>query len=362
MTKVALINDLHAGIRNDVSWMLDYQEKFFKNVFFPSIKENGITTVLIGGDVFDRRKFVNFSTLKRFKSFFFDVLEKENITVKIIPGNHDCYYKTSNEVNSLEELLGKYKNVEICMEPVTLTYDNSTIDFLPWISPENEERVMDFVKKSKSEFCYGHLEFAGFELLKGIKSEHGMNTNTFKKYKQVWSGHYHHKSSQGNIYYLGAPCEFTFADWDCDRGFHIFDASNKTVEFIKNPYSLHEKIFYNDEDDYEQWKNLDFSKYNNKITRVFVIKKVVPAMYDFFIDKLHDCDTISLSVIEDYTGFEGSNVEFGGSGEEIASLSTKDFMTKYIESVETDLDKEILKRYVSELYIQAMHISQKSVE
>ena len=72
--KVAIITDQHFGARNDSPHFLDYYQKFYDETFFPKIEELGITTVLILGDTFDRRKYVNFFSLKRTKEMFFDVL------------------------------------------------------------------------------------------------------------------------------------------------------------------------------------------------------------------------------------------------------------------------------------------------
>ena len=72
--KIALITDQHFGARNDSQIFLDYYEDFYKNLFFPKLKEEGIHELLILGDTFDRRKYVNFYALQRSKEMFFDKL------------------------------------------------------------------------------------------------------------------------------------------------------------------------------------------------------------------------------------------------------------------------------------------------
>ena len=57
---IAILNDTHAGVRGDMVAMADYQGRFYNEVFFPYLKENGITHILHLGDYFDRRKNVNF--------------------------------------------------------------------------------------------------------------------------------------------------------------------------------------------------------------------------------------------------------------------------------------------------------------
>lgn len=60
---IALLGDTHFGMRNDSLDFHHLYEKFYTNVFFPKLKENGIKTIVQVGDLFDRRKYINFNTL-----------------------------------------------------------------------------------------------------------------------------------------------------------------------------------------------------------------------------------------------------------------------------------------------------------
>ena len=75
MTKIAIITDTHFGVRNDISHFIESQNKFFENTFFPKIDELNIDTILHLGDVFDRRKYINYYTLKECKRFYHNRLE-----------------------------------------------------------------------------------------------------------------------------------------------------------------------------------------------------------------------------------------------------------------------------------------------
>ena len=116
--KIAILNDTHAGIRNSSDIFMDYQEKFYRDVFFPYLRENGITQILHLGDYYDNRKTVNFKALGHNRKIFLEKLREYGITMDIIPGNHDVYYKNTNELNALKELQGHYMNeVNLVMEP-----------------------------------------------------------------------------------------------------------------------------------------------------------------------------------------------------------------------------------------------------
>ena len=351
-TKIAIITDTHHGIRGDAGWMLDYQEKFYKEFFFPELKRQGIKTIFHAGDLFDRRKYVNFVTLYRTRKMFFDILRKEGIEMYIIPGNHDVAHKSDNSVNSLSTLLNEYSNVKVFDEsPETITIDNVSFDFIPWIHNGNYAETLDFISKSDSEIAVGHLELAGFEMYRGSKNEHGMDAKLFDRYSQVWTGHFHHKSSKGNIHYLGAPMEFTWGDYDDPRGFHIFDCESKELTFYKNPFTLYEKIFYNDELDssVNRYKEFNPSSLEDKIVKVFVSRKTKPALFEYFVDMLYNASLLNLTVIEDYSEFHESNIE----DEKISTISTKDLMLSYIETVETDLDKSRITTILENLYVEA---------
>jgi len=351
--KIALINDIHYGVKADALYMLDYQEKFFNEVFFPALKAQNVKTVLIGGDVFDRRKYINFRTLKRAKQMLFDTLHKEKINVHIIPGNHDCLDKNTNDVNSIELLLSDYDNIEYIDKPKTLTFLDKSIDMIPWINSENYKDTLKWIQNSKSEILYGHLELAGFDMLVGIPNEHGMSPKLFKKYKRVWSGHFHHMSQKGNILYTGAPMEFTYSDYNDPRGFHIYDCASDSLEFIRNPHTLHEKIFYNDEDEKMQkhYRKLDLSVYSDKIVKLYCVSKTKPALFDYLVDNLYKQPNIKLTILEDYSAFHGEYVDI----EEIKDKSTKELIDSYIEAVETEKNKKELKTIMNKLYIEALH-------
>ena len=106
---------------------------------------------------------------------------------------------------------------------------------------------MYFIKNSKAQVAFGHLEVEGFAMYKNYVAGTGLQPSIFNRYEIVASGHYHHKSSKDNIHYLGAPYEITWNDYDDPRGFHIFDTETRDMEFIKNKYRLFEKIYYDDE-------------------------------------------------------------------------------------------------------------------
>lgn len=358
--KIAIITDTHFGIKNDAKYILDYQEKFYQEIFYPYLKENNIKTIFHLGDLFDRRKYINFATLKRTKDMFFEPMKREQIKCYLIPGNHDVYHKNTNEINSLQQVLGEYNDfVELLMEPTTLTWDDdkpdgATFSFVPWINQTNSDDTMKWLSNQPSySIVCAHLELAGFEMYAGIKNEHGMSADLFNRFKQVWSGHFHHKSDKGNIRYFGAPMEFTFADADDPRGFHVYDTKTKKLTYHQNPFKMYEKIYYNDESEAQQefYRNTDTSVYANKAIKLYVVRKTKPSLFEYFIEKLFNEEDVKMVIHEDYSEFHEDAVDL----EEIKDQSTKDLMESYIDGVETDMNKPKLKNILNSIYMEALN-------
>jgi DNA repair exonuclease SbcCD nuclease subunit len=347
--KVAIITDQHFGARNDSIAFLDFFEKFYDNTFFPALDANNIDTVLVLGDTFDRRKYVNFYALDRAKKMFFDKLEERGIRVHMLAGNHDTYYKNTNEVNSPDLLLVEYGNIDVISKPETIVIDGTPICMMPWICPENYQESLDHITNTKAEICMGHFEIAGFAMHRGMESHDGLAKETFQKFDLVFSGHYHHRSSDKHIHYLGNPYELTWQDYNDPRGFHLFDLSTRELEFICNPYRMFERIEYNDKD--QEPIDLDVIELEQKYVKLVVVNKTDFYKFDKFIQKLYNKGCHEIKIIEDMSEFQDGEI-----GEEINLEDTLSVLSHYVDSIETDVDKEQIKTYMRTLYTEAVNI------
>ena len=347
--KLAIITDQHFGARNDSIAFLDFFEKFYDNTFFPALDANAIDTVLVLGDTFDRRKYVNFYALDRAKKMFFDKLEERGIRVHMLAGNHDTYYKNTNEVNSPDLLLVEYGNIDVISKPETIVIDGTSICMMPWICPENYQESLDHITNTKAEICMGHFEIAGFAMHRGMESNDGLAKETFQKFDLVFSGHYHHRSSDKHIHYLGNPYELTWQDYNDPRGFHLFDLSTRELEFICNPYRMFERIEYNDKD--QEPIDLDLIELEQKYVKLVVVNKNDFYKFDKFIQKLYNKGCHEIKIIEDMSEFQDGEI-----GEEINLEDTLSVLSHYVDSIETDVDKEQIKTYMRTLYTEAVNI------
>lgn len=358
--KVALITDQHFGARNDSVHFLDYYEKFYSETFFPRIDKDNIKTVIILGDTFDRRKYINFFSLKRSREMFFDKLFNRDIEVYMIVGNHDTYFKNTNDVNSINLLLQEYDNITVIDSPQTvhLNYGDVSSDvcMMPWICSDNYEVSMQELKYTRADLCMGHFDISGFAMHRGLISEEGLDRELFKKFDMVFSGHFHHRSNMDNIYYLGNPYELTWQDYNDPRGFHVFDLSDRTLEFCQNPNLMFHRILYDDKvESISEINSKDLSRYNNTYVKVVVINKTNPYLFDKFLSNLYQVNPIDVTIAEDFT-------ELTELAEDDMIDQAEDTMTiisKYVDTLTKDgIDNNKLKTVLRELYVEALNQEQ----
>ena len=355
MTKVAILNDTHAGARNSSGIFIDYQEKFYTEVFFPYLRENGISRILHLGDYYEHRKFVNFKVLNANRRHFLDKLREYNITMDIIPGNHDVTYRNTNDLCSLGELMIGYDDVvNIHMQPTELQFapSDQKVIMIPWINSENEHYTLKCLDQTDAKICLGHFEFEGFQMYRGAVSHDGMDMRPFKKFDAVYSGHYHTKSSNGNIAYLGAQMEFTWADCDDPKFFHILDLETGHLEAVQNPLTLFTKVVYDDEEfDYNRF---DYSIFDKQFVKVRVVNKTSLSQFEDFIANIQLKKVYDLKIEETYD--LDNNVD--EDGENTHFEETSELISQYIDTMDTLLDKDMLKAQLKELYNEALYAEQ----
>ena len=340
---------MHFGARNDSLVFLDFYEKFYDNTFFPTIDSSGIDTVLILGDTFDRRKYVNFYSLQRAKEMFFGKLEERGIRVHMLAGNHDTYYKNTNEVNSPELLLTEYTNINVISKPETIIVGGTPICMMPWICPDNYQESIDHMANTKADICMGHFEISGFAMYRGMESHDGLSKETFDKFDLVFSGHYHHRSNDKHIHYLGNPYELTWQDYNDPRGFHLFDLDTRGLTFVQNPYTMFARIEYDDKE--REVLDLAALDLKDKYVKLVVVNKTDYYKFDKFIQTLYNKGCHEIKIVEDLSEFEDGEV-----GEEINLEDTLSVLSNYIDSVETDVDKDQIKTYMRTLYTEAVNV------
>jgi hypothetical protein len=345
--KIVLLNDTHFGCRNDSPAFINHHNKFYDEVFFPYVEKNNIKTLVHLGDVVDRRKFINHNTAHNFRTKFWNRLVSLGIDTHIIIGNHDTYYKNTNEVNAIENLNISVE-AKIYTRPQEVEFDGVKIQFLPWICEDNYEESIHAIDHSNADVCFGHLEIKGFEMHGGHMNEQGLESDQFRRFEKVLSGHFHKKSDNGHIYYLGTQYQIMWSDYNCPKGFHIYDTDTREIERVNNPLVIFKKIIYDDtKTDYD---NFDISSYSNCFVKLFVSQKTNEEAYNRLIERFYNTISVhELVIVEDPSDITSTVKEnILEQGED-----TLTFLKNYIEQVDTTLDKDKIKNFAKELYMEA---------
>lgn len=336
--------------------MMDYFRKFYENTFFPYLDTHGITNVIHLGDIVDRRKYINFVTASRLESDLVGPLRKRNINSYWIIGNHDSSYKNSLEINSMKELYANdiNSNMVIIQEPTELTFDGVNIVLQPWMCAANMEQSLGLIKNTKSQILFGHLELAGFEMYRGSVVEHGMDSDIFDKFDVVCSGHFHHRSSNGRINYLGCPYEITWSDYGDQKGFHVFDTETRELTFIPNPYKLFNKVHYDDakQVDSEFISSEDYASLKDTYVKVIVHSKNNPYWFDLFIDNLEKIGPTQIQIVDDnlYLDLEDDDDIISEAEDTLTILK------KFVAGSDLNIEKSLIEKAITDLYVEAQSL------
>jgi DNA repair exonuclease SbcCD nuclease subunit len=349
--KIAILGDTHLGARNASGHYSQFFNKFFSDVFYPYLIEHDIKEVIQLGDLFDNRTSLSIKAYHACKSVWFDPLVRHGIHMTTILGNHDIFYKSSLKVNAPELLLANEyaENIIVINTPTLMEIGNTQFALVPWICDENKEEIFKFFNNphmASVDIVCGHFEIDGFEMMRGVQGHGGLPRDLFDRFELTLSGHYHTKSFDEfyRIQYVGTPYEITFADIHDPRGFHIFDTETRKLEFIPNPFTMFDRIVYND-----GWSG-DVESIKGKSIKLVVEKKTDLFLFDRFVDSVKLAQPYELSIIENFQDLQNAN----SSEQSFHIENAQSVIHQYIDAVETSVDKDSLKTYMSGLYTEAL--------
>ena len=268
------------------------------------------------------------------------------IHVHTIVGNHTAYYKNTNEVNAVDLLLREYDNVTVYSEATEASIDKLNVLFIPWINKENEESTFKLIKSSVCKIAMGHLELNGFRAHRGCVMDHGHPSELYSEFTKVFSGHYHTRSDDGRIYYLGNPYEMFWNDVGDRRGFTIFDTETLEHFSVDNPYRLFYNVYYED----TPHQLFDATEYSNKIVKVIVRQKTSTKDFEKFVDKLYEVGVADLKIVENFVLEEPEEFEV------FESEDTLSILDRYIQEAEIQLDKPRLQNIMRKTYQDACEL------
>lgn len=321
--------------------------KFHEEQFFPYLVENNIKQVIHLGDIFDRRKYINFNTLNLFNTHYIENLKKHNIKIDHIIGNHDTFYKSTNEVNSLKEIYGENysDNIKFYWSYRLKEYDGIKFLLMPWIPNTEIDHAKDIIENSECPILIGHFDINGFQVMPGQYQASGFDPKLFASYESVFTGHYHIKQSVGNIHYLGAPYETSWGDYNTQKGFHVFDTQTRKLEYIPNNDKLHHKIIYDG-----NYNHIDFNSLEGKFIQIIVKNNFDPKKYENFMTNIYDAGPAGIQTVEDFSILKSiDNEELENAGD------TLDLIKSHISELQNiSVNTELVFNYFNDLYKRAI--------
>lgn len=341
--KVAILGDTHFGCRNGNNRIRQNQMLFYREQFFPYLKEHGITEVIQTGDFFDSRKHIDILSLADCITEFIDPCINMGLNVNVIVGNHDLPYKTNNEDASSASVLGAYPETFKVYENDMVEVDG--IHYCPWISPANKEHLSADLKKG-GRILVGHFETTNMLMGKGNPCKEGTTeAKDFQGWDLVLSGHFHHRSRTENIVYVGTPYETSFSDADQVKGFHVLDTETLELEFIANEHKLFHDIVYSTDDEVPNVEHI-----TNDYVRVRIVKNDDSEKVAKLIKRVNAAAPFDIKIIDrTIEAYTSANVD-----EVIESQSTERIIEDYVDDVAGDntLLPEV-KKMTLEIYEQA---------
>ena len=359
ISKIAMISDIHFGVRNNNENNLQIMEEFFLETLPKVLEEHKIRDLRILGDLFEYRNTANIRTLNTvLKVFRFYATEMPHLKITVLVGNHDIYYHNRLDVNCIE-VLREFNNVRIIDKVTEETVSGKKIIMFPWICKDSEADIrFKSIKENDEIFdlCLGHFEINGFEMQRGRPCDGGSDRGDFKNYKRVFTGHFHirNTSKDGKISYLGCPYQMDWGDYGNDKGIHIYDLETGETTFIENTVSP--KFVKITIEDIQKKRKDKIQQVRGNFARLVIEKKVNEATLLKLQNKLEGMDPINFDVDNQYIeSFDGESVDNEETLEKLAS--PLEFMTEYIDGIEIDedddVDKKELETFMKELFEKA---------
>jgi hypothetical protein len=284
--------------------------KVFKDQIWPYAEKHQIKIADQFGDFTHDKKQINKQTAKLIHESFTQPAKDLKMEVHLICGNHDAYFRNSNEVNSLQTLFSETDFAIID----TAVRNNGVIAYVPWGLP----------LPTGARYIFTHAEIKGFEYQRGVVSKTGLDVRDFAVYDKVFAGHFHRKSLKGNVLYLGSLIALNFGEVDTEHGFYVFDDATGEYEFIKTEIEIFKKIIYQNGAIY------DDHSFENKVVSITVLENEDKLKYNTFLENVYAQHPVDVKIMSIESELKNViNVESVDGIENILSLSKK-----YIEELE----------------------------
>lgn len=234
MNKAGIFTDIHFG-RKNASEVHNRDCLEFIEWFIMQCKKEEVDHIVFGGDWFEHRDSISGRTLhysheamKRIKK------ELGHLPFYFIVGNHDLVFRNNRDTFNTK-IFEPFPNMVIVNENLSLEIGGKKVLFCPFLFKNEYANQIKYI--NSHEIVYGHFEFKGFVVTGDTKTmDHGPEHTDFKKCKRIFTGHFHKRQNNSNVYYLGSTFPMDYSDAnDTDRGMAIYTYDSDDLQYINWP-------------------------------------------------------------------------------------------------------------------------------
>jgi calcineurin-like phosphoesterase family protein len=264
MSKIYLLADSHIGLgypNKTEKWFKVHQE-YFSEFLIPLLKSRAKPGDIIIhlGDLFDNRNVIPINLL----NYGMDVVEEISkiAPFHIIVGNHDCWSKSSDEINTIRPFKW-IPNVFIYDKTSQLEIDGTKLCLMPYIEKRLDQiNLINSNKDCDYLFCHSDLNGCRMHLTSvGHRNNDKIDVDDFKSFKRVFSGHMHIRQVNTNFEFIGSNFQMDRNDYGDQKGITVLDTNTGETEFIPNLISpVFKKVRIVKEQDIELLEELKGSK------------------------------------------------------------------------------------------------------
>jgi len=264
MAKIYLIGDSHIGLGypNSVDKWYKVHQQYFSQFLIPLLKDRVKPgdMILHLGDLFDNRNVIPINLL----NYGMDVVEEISkiAPLHIIIGNHDCWSKSSDEINTVRPFKW-IPNVYIYDKTTQIEFSGLKLCLMPFIEKRLEQiKLINQNKDSDYLFCHSDLNGCRMHLTSvSHRNSDKIDIEDFTSFKRVFSGHIHIRQVNKNFEFIGSNFQMDRNDFGDQKGITVLDTETGETEFIANMISpVFKKVRVVDEDGVQLLESLKDSK------------------------------------------------------------------------------------------------------
>lgn len=264
MSKIYIIGDTHLGLGfpNSLDKWFKVHQEYFSNFLIPLLKKEvrpGDIIIHLG-DLFDNRNVIPINIL----NYGMDIVEEiaKIAPLHIIIGNHDCWSKSSDEINTIRPFKW-IPNVYVYDKTTQINHDGLKLCLMPYIDKRiTQINMISDNKDCDYLFCHSDLNGCKMHLTSvAHKNSDKIDVEDFNKFKRVFSGHIHIRQVNKNFEFVGSNFQMDRNDYGDQKGITILDTETGEIEFTPNKISpVFKKVRVINEDDVNNLEILKDSK------------------------------------------------------------------------------------------------------